>query len=356
VTVLYIAAGTLLGLAQLGLGILLGLWIRRSGRLADGGQVDERRARELLAHLSTLASGLSQDVQGHQNEITRLSARLTAPRQGNHTPLTDLVVGVVGEVLRANGHLQRKLSLAESQLQEQSAAIASHLNQAMTDELTGLPNRRAFDDQLRRRLEGHTQHNVPFSILLIDVDYFKRVNDTYGHVAGDRVLCDIAEVLRRAMRKHDLIARYGGEEFAALLPCTSLEDAMYAARYARLAVEAATSRMDGATIRVTASVGLAAAQHGDDLTTIIRRADDALYASKSGGRNCGHFHDGAACIRIPSAADMSERAEAGLADAADESESGEAAWPVPRLSPELATACADLRDCADGCGEPFRIG
>jgi diguanylate cyclase len=252
---------------------------------------------------------------------------------------------VVGEVLRANGQLQQKLSLAEAQLQEQSAAIASHLNQAMTDELTDLPNRRAFDDQLRRRLEGHKKHNVPFSIMLIDIDFFKKVNDTYGHVAGDRVLCDIADVLRAAMRKHDLIARYGGEEFAALLPCTSLEDAVHGARCARQTVEAATARFEGLTIRVTASVGLTAVRPGDDVTAIVRRADDALYASKSGGRNCGHLHDGVACIRIPSAADAG--GEVPAQDAPTKPDTVFDAWAVPGLSPELATACADLRGCAD---------
>lgn len=346
VTLICIAAGTLVGILQLALGIAIGMWIRRASRVSGPAGEDEQRLRDLLAHLGELTSGITQDVQGHQERISHINDRLTESRPAGSTSLTELVVGVVGEVLRANSELQHRLSWAEVQLRQQSEEIADHLSQALTDELTRLPNRRALDEQLRRRLAGYARQGVPFSLMLIDIDYFKKVNDTYGHIAGDRVLCTVADVLRGALRKPDCVARYGGEEFAAILPCTALSEAVIAARHARTAVETATTHFEGHPISVTASVGLTCVQNGDDLLAILRRADDALYASKSGGRNCGHLHDGATCVRI-GCGFAGREAEATLADSAlHDRKMLRASGSPPALSPELSTACAELRDFA----------
>jgi diguanylate cyclase len=290
-------------------------------------------------------------VQGHQARLSQITRRLAASQEAESsgagsagfsgpagrdqpTSLTDLVVSVVKEVLRANEQLQQRLTLAEAQLERQTAEIAAHLSQALTDNLTGLPNRRAFDEQLGQRIEAYSRYTVPFSLLLIDIDYFKKINDTHGHVAGDHVLSEIATVLRAALRKPDFVARYGGEEFAAILPYTSLEDAVHAARHTRLAVEAATTLFDDRPIRVTTSVGLAAILDEDDSKSILKRADDALYASKRGGRNCGHQHDGMQCLRIADEDEPSGDADGLTASAAEP------------LAPELEAACAELRDFA----------
>lgn len=352
-TALYVFAGTLLGLTQFALGTAFGFWIRRYRADRNCPQLDRQRAEELLNRLTGLASGLTQDVRGHQAHIAEINDRLTASGAAAPSTLTDIVVGVVSEVLKANRDLQQRLSSAEAQLQQQSQDLASYLTRALTDELTGLPNRRAFDDQLRQRLEGYFRHLVPFSLMLVDIDYFKGVNDSHGHVAGDRVLCTIAQSLRAAMRKHDIVARYGGEEFAVLLPYTSLEGAAHAARHARSSVQAAVTVFDGATIQVTASVGLSTARERDNSTTIIKRADDALYASKSSGRNCGHVHNGAACVRIldceEGGAERAAESRFTVSGTASDtfSESAGAWFHSPTtISPELAAACAELRDCA----------
>src|SRR6185503_7619557 len=105
-----------------------------------------------------------------------------------------------------------------------------------TDALTGLANRRAFDDELNRRFAEWQRRKTMFSLLILDVDHFKKFNDTHGHQAGDAVLTGVAATLRQTFREMDLVARYGGEEFAAILPVTNLTEALRAAERARAAI------------------------------------------------------------------------------------------------------------------------
>lgn len=155
---------------------------------------------------------------------------------------------------------------------------------ATTDALTGLANRRAFAQQLDAALE-QAQDGAPGMVIMFDLDHFKRVNDTYGHAAGDKVLVHLAQILRgQALREDDLPARLGGEEFAVLLPHTSADDAVAVAERLRLALE--HSHIDsgeGRTIRVTLSAGLAPL--AGDAEHSLALADAALYQAKNSGRN-----------------------------------------------------------------------
>ena len=129
---------------------------------------------------------------------------------------------------------------------------------------------------------------------MADVDDFKRFNDAHGHQAGDEVLRSIAKLLRRRVRDMDLVARYGGEEFAVILPGTTLDDASKAALRACTAIEETHFRHDGQDLHVTASFGVAEVPGSRDGAALVGRADQALYAAKSGGRNRVFFHDGEA--------------------------------------------------------------
>lgn len=157
---------------------------------------------------------------------------------------------------------------------------------ASTDPLTGLLNRRRFMELAAAEQLRAGRHKRPLSLLLIDLDHFKRVNDDYGHRMGDAVLRTAATVVSGAVRGSDLAARFGGEELVLLLPETDLAGAVGMAERLRQAFAAATTSLDGTEVRVTASVGVAAWRgQGESLDNLIHRADQALYAAKHAGRD-----------------------------------------------------------------------
>jgi diguanylate cyclase (GGDEF)-like protein len=158
---------------------------------------------------------------------------------------------------------------------------------AVTDPLTGLYNRRGFFALAHREIERARRFKRELSAVLLDIDHFKNVNDTYKHATGDVVLRVLAEVCKRETREIDIIGRYGGEEIVLLLPETSLESAYVVAEHLRKAVAATKIPIGGETISVTISLGIADSVHGEpDLDTLIDRADAAMYNSKQSGRNC----------------------------------------------------------------------
>jgi diguanylate cyclase (GGDEF)-like protein len=158
---------------------------------------------------------------------------------------------------------------------------------AETDALTGIANRRRFQQALEIECIRFTHGHTPFSVLMIDLDNFKEINDRYGHPAGDAVLCNLAQRLLLSLRKADLLARYGGEEFSVLLPETGSEDANVIAERVRLAVCRAPVEVDGMPIPITVSVGVGgyAAENKVDPQSLLKKADLALYRAKANGRN-----------------------------------------------------------------------
>ena len=157
---------------------------------------------------------------------------------------------------------------------------------SLTDELTGLWNRRHFERRLDEEIHRAQRYGAPLALLVIDVDRFKRVNDRFGHRAGDRVLQAIAETVRREFRKSDVVCRYGGEEIGVILPETDISEAGRLAERARLAVEMTIMPLPERW-PTTISIGAAALARGEHLETddLVQRADAALYAAKDAGRN-----------------------------------------------------------------------
>jgi diguanylate cyclase (GGDEF)-like protein len=158
---------------------------------------------------------------------------------------------------------------------------------ARTDVLTGVTNRRHFFELAEPQFASAQRYSHNIAILLLDVDHFKQVNDSYGHLAGDLILQRVARECQGHLRSSDVFARYGGEEFICLLPEQSLEGALETAERIRLMLERAEVLWDHQSIRVTASIGVALLQEDLALTleTLINRADQALYESKANGRN-----------------------------------------------------------------------
>jgi diguanylate cyclase len=185
----------------------------------------------------------------------------------------------------------RLKSLAERvALMEQDALIVrenleEQRQKALVDPLTGLPNRAAWSERLEQEVEQWQRHGNSLLIAMLDLDHFKRINDNYGHLAGDRVLKLIASVLRKRIRGSDFIARFGGEEFVLLVPDTPLAAGAKLAEALRAAIEACPFHFKGEPVTVTVSMGMTAFKPGEHSDLVLKRADQALYKAKNAGRN-----------------------------------------------------------------------
>ena len=183
-------------------------------------------------------------------------------------------------IARVETHLRLRRLRAE--LREKNTILE---RLSTTDELTGLRNRRYVNDVLALEVLRATRYGTPLSVLMADVDHFKRVNDTYGHPAGDTVLRSIGDSILRLLRKTDVGGRFGGEEFIAVLSHTDLDGAVVLAERLRGSVEATPCTHDGQEIAVTISAGVAQLEAGRSAAQLVQRVDAALYAAKEGGRN-----------------------------------------------------------------------
>ena len=235
------------------------------------------------------------------------------------------------------------MATAEVKLQRQAAELETQTTVARTDPLTLLSNRRALDDEMNRRFAEWQRRKSTFSLIMIDVDHFKKLNDKYGHQAGDQVLRDVAATLGTTVREMDLAARYGGEEFAIILPSTPMADALSAGERIRAAIAKGITRFGGAAIQATVSVGVSQIGAEDDTASLISRADEALYAAKKAGRNRVWFHDGQQPLPTPSAdsrrqgADSAARYDARCAAPHARCHTPAAAQKPPRRSRRLAS-------------------
>jgi two-component system cell cycle response regulator len=156
---------------------------------------------------------------------------------------------------------------------------------AITDGLTGIANKRALVEFLERELARSKRHQRPLSLIILDIDHFKNINDEHGHLAGDQVLRNVARALCEHVGPDELLARYGGEEFAVILPESDLAKATARAESLRIGAESLVTQWEGERIRATISVGASAAEANDDITSLIARADANLYEAKRAGRN-----------------------------------------------------------------------
>jgi diguanylate cyclase (GGDEF)-like protein len=158
---------------------------------------------------------------------------------------------------------------------------------ATTDALTGLGNRHAMEEVFPREVRRCVQNEQPVALIMIDVDHFKMFNDKFGHVAGDRALSAVADILRKQFRPRDLLVRYGGDEFAVLLPGISGAEAVKIAERVRTSVSGGTEDSDDSLIQipVRVSMGVAEFKAGDNFDTLLRQADAALYRAKHAGRD-----------------------------------------------------------------------
>jgi len=231
----------------------------------------ERAAREEAQQNALLLS--QQVVQEREAKVESQNALIEMQRRTNE----DLEL----RVMDRTAELQRTMQNLE--VANRELAKLSH-----TDALTQVSNRRFFDKSFDDELQRASRGNQSLSLLLVDIDYFKRVNDTYGHLIGDECLRRVAEAICRVInRTSDLVARYGGEEFAVLLPLTSAESAVKMAEDVRREVEAIDMIHQGKHVVLSVSIGVAGwiPQRNETPDRMIETADDALYQAKNAGRN-----------------------------------------------------------------------
>jgi diguanylate cyclase len=212
-------------------------------------------------------------------------------RDLNEAAMRALAQKLLGETRRmqdANAELENKLGASRDNIAALQRDLDEVRRESMLDPLTKIFNRKSFDDGMLKAFAETAAKGTPLSLLLLDIDFFKNFNDTWGHQTGDQVLRLVAMTLKSNIKGRDIAARYGGEEFAAVLPETDLEGAVIVADNVRKAIQAkellkrSTNEKLG---RMTASFGVAMYRVGDTPASLIERADRCLYAAKHAGRN-----------------------------------------------------------------------
>jgi diguanylate cyclase len=182
-------------------------------------------------------------------------------------------------------HMQLKLDEMEKLAESAQYAIEEQRKKAMHDSLTGLPNREAYQQRLEQEVQRIERYGGNLSLMVCDVDLFKRINDAYGHLAGDKVLKIIAKSLQKNLRSSDFIARFGGEEFVALMPETSTNEAKIVAEKMRRKIEESPFNFKKEPVQITVSFGISEFAKGETADEVFSRADKALYEAKDKGRN-----------------------------------------------------------------------
>lgn len=248
--------------------------------LRDRPDASLETVQRLVAGLCQATQDAAEEVRTHRTRVSALSDELDAASMQNPVVLAALV----RKLLEVNTQLAERLSRAEQTIQAHHRELHTTTQAARTDALTGLSNRRVLEAYLKRALRQSERGQPSATLFLLDLDHFKALNDRYGHMAGDEVLRQVAQTLRRHAKGALLVARYGGEEFAILYPGSS-EQVAERAEALRQAIGQAPLKLDGEPFRVTASGGLAEAAGSDSVTQWIERADQALYAAKRQGRN-----------------------------------------------------------------------
>jgi diguanylate cyclase len=230
---------------------------------------------------------LTDEVSG-ATELVLLQSAVSARLESVAQQVCDFRAREQIRLLEYNGraeHMRARIADLEQEAQELHSKLDLEKHGARLDPLTGVANRKSFDERFAEEIARRTRGGAPLVMLLWDIDSFKVINDSYGHRAGDRVLQTVAGCFKRALRAGDFVARIGGEEFAVLLSGVGLSEAVNIANAVRTAVEGLRFHFRGAPVRVTVSCGVTELNSEDASEAAFDRADAALYRAKNGGKN-----------------------------------------------------------------------
>ncbi len=245
--------------------------------------------QQLLKKLAETTS--ETDIQAHQFDTSLHRYGDTLKQNPDPTQLIALIANIAGETNKMIGsmqELQSELKVSKQKVEKLHLELQSARGEALIDPLTGILNRRGFENSAKLTLSDHPALSKGLCLLMIDIDHFKRINDTYGHLFGDKVIRAVANTLKSKVRGQDSVARLGGEEFALLLAETNLAGAHTVAENIRQTIEGCQihrhdnqEKIGGITI----SIGIAPYTSGNGLVDLLGHADKALYVSKRQGRN-----------------------------------------------------------------------
>ena len=243
-----------------------------------------KRAQAVAKELERIAVAVRRSIATHHSSVLKFKDRVSTlgsdqEEDGAWQELCSEAEGMLKPTLK----LASQLAAAYDEIRQQSNNLMT-FTEVRTDPLTGVSNRRALDETLESMFAMMHRYEHPFSIVLIDIDFFKQINDEQGHLYGDRMLKAVARLLDDSVRDTDLVARYGGEEFVIVMPQTELDGATLFCERLRRRVEQ--------QLPLTVSGGVSGAAEGDNPQTLLARADAALYSAKAAGRNRLFRHTG----------------------------------------------------------------
>jgi diguanylate cyclase len=249
----------------------------------------------LRIEMLKLMSGVAHTARQTSHRAGTFGEQLSGLTQALTTSDTGLIGSQLHEVLAGTSEmkqsidtLQSKVASSQEEIDRLRADLERARGEALMDPLTGILNRKGFDLRLQELLAQPGSPGTPHCVAMLDIDHFKKVNDTHGHLMGDQVLQAVGEILRRSVSQPAIAARYGGEEFAILLPRSTLAQSAQVAELVRARTKALKIRnrsTQEVLVTVTLSGGLASMAPGDDAQSLLARADAALYASKNSGRD-----------------------------------------------------------------------
>jgi diguanylate cyclase len=271
-----------------------------------------KNVNQELADIYSLVGGAVESESSRRNASENLQSSVrkemeslesSAESATDLNQLKNLVQSQIGNIRQALDHYQqsehaqdqltsqletlsKKIKVMEDEAEKSRAVLEKQRHKALHDPLTELPNREFYNERANYEYQRWQRYNRPLTLAVFDIDHFKKINDNHGHQAGDRVLKVIGRSVAKRLREVDFFCRFGGEEFVAIMPETSLSEAMPVLDTIRSAIANASFNYKEQPISITLSIGVTEFKVGDDLEVAFARADDALYAAKAGGRNC----------------------------------------------------------------------
>lgn len=248
------------------------------------------KIQNTIKDVNVIVADVKSATEKYNMTLTDVSGKLKSENLTKEEMAAALenVMSNTEQMMSQNQLLEQKLSQSSSAMQQLQRDLEKVRKEALTDGLTNLANRKAFDSEIRRIAEEAKASGTAFSLVLLDIDHFKSFNDNFGHQVGDQVLRLVAKTLTDGVKGRDVAARFGGEEFAIILPETNLQGGVKVGDYLRKAVagKEVINRNSGETLgRITMSGGVAEFIANEGIDSLIERADAALYTAKHNGRN-----------------------------------------------------------------------